>query len=55
MTSVDTPSQHSIEEVCDFLKIDHGQCLKTLIVEGKDDSLVALVLRGDHELNCYQG
>lgn len=51
MTSVDTPGQHSIEEVCSFLKIDNNQCLKTLIVEGEDDSLVALVIRGDHELN----
>ena len=54
MTSVDTPDQHSIEEVCSFLKIDHCQCLKTLIVEGEDDSLVALVLRGDHELNAIK-
>ncbi len=54
MSSVDTPDQHSIEEVCSFLKIDHGQCLKTLIVEGEDDSLVALVLRGDHELNAIK-
>ena len=54
MISVDTPDQHSIEEVCSFLKIDHGQCLKTLIVEGEDDSLVALVLRGDHELNAIK-
>ncbi len=54
MISVDTPDQHSIEDVCSFLKIDHNQCLKTLIVEGEDDSLVALVLRGDHELNAIK-
>jgi len=48
---VETPNQHSIEEVSAFLKIEAKQCLKTLIVEGVDDSLVALVLRGDHELN----
>ena len=54
MSSVDTPDQHSIEDVCNFLKIDHSQCLKTLIVEGEDDSLVALVLRGDHELNTIK-
>ncbi len=51
MTTVDTPKQHSIEEVSAFLKVEASQCLKTLIVEGVDDSLVALVLRGDHELN----
>jgi len=27
------------------------QCLKTLVVKGENDTLVALVLRGDHELN----
>lgn len=54
MTTVDTPGQHSIEEVCSFLKIDQSQCLKTLIVEGEDDSLVAFVLRGDHELNAIK-
>ncbi len=51
MQRVATPGKHSIEEVCDFLRIDAGQCLKTLIVHGASDELVALVLRGDHELN----
>ena len=51
MATVDTPEQRSIEEVSAFLKVDASQCLKTLIVEGVDESLVALVLRGDHELN----
>ncbi|WP_020485393.1 proline--tRNA ligase [Methylomonas sp. MK1] len=50
-TLVDTPNQHSIEEVSGFFKVDAKQCLKTLIVRGEDDSLVALLLRGDHELN----
>jgi len=51
MTTVDTPQQHSIDDVSKFLNIGARQCLKTLIVEGVDNSLVALVLRGDHELN----
>jgi len=52
MTSVDTPKQHTIEQVSDFLNISPQQCLKTLIVEGvEEDSVVALVLRGDHDLN----
>ena len=52
MTQVDTPDQHSIEEVSQFLNIAPHQCLKTLLVEGADESsVVALVLRGDHELN----
>ena len=52
MQTVDTPDQHSIEEVSQFLKVDASQCLKTLLVEGAEEgSVVALVLRGDHELN----
>ena len=51
-TTVETPGKHSIEEVSEFLKIDTRHCLKTLLVVGaEDDSVVALVLRGDHELN----
>lgn len=53
---VATPGHHSIEEVCDFLNVSPAQTVKTLIVLGdaekdKTAPLVALVLRGDHELN----
>ena len=61
LSTVDTPSQHTIEEVSAFLNVDSKQIIKTLIVEGyvsdedkeagKKPNLVALVLRGDHELN----
>jgi prolyl-tRNA synthetase len=52
MSTVDTPNKHSIEEVSQFLSIEPSQCLKTLLVEGSEEgSVVALVLRGDHELN----
>ncbi|MCK9397044.1 MAG: proline--tRNA ligase [Methylobacter sp.] len=51
LTLIDTPNQHSIEEVCGFLTIPATQCLKTLIVKGEEDTLVALLLRGDHNLN----
>jgi len=51
LTEIDTPNQHSIEDVCGFLNIPANRCLKTLIVKGEDDTLVALLLRGDHELN----
>ena len=52
MQSVDTPGQHSIDEVSAFLNIKPSQCLKTLLVNGsKEGEVVALVLRGDHELN----
>ncbi len=54
MTVVDTPSQHTIEEVSEFLNVPAEQCLKTLIVKSADDGLIALVLRGDHELNAVK-
>jgi len=48
----DTPNQHSIEAVSRFFTIPASQCLKTLIVKGEEEGgLVALLLRGDHELN----
>ena len=54
MKTVDTPEQHSIEDVSTFLKVETKQCLKTLIVKSDDEGLVALVLRGDHELNIIK-
>lgn len=51
MAVVDTPGQHSIEEVSCFLKVTPQRVLKTLLVKGTDGGIVALLLRGDHELN----
>ncbi|MCK5924874.1 MAG: proline--tRNA ligase, partial [Methylococcales bacterium] len=48
---VETPNQKTIEEVSQFFNIPTTQCLKTLIVKAEDDGLIALLLRGDHELN----
>ncbi|MCP4700837.1 MAG: proline--tRNA ligase [Gammaproteobacteria bacterium] len=48
---VDTPDQHSIEEVSTFLQVKPQQCVKTLLVHGSQEDIVALVLRGDHSLN----
>lgn len=55
-TLVDTPDQFTIEAVSAFLSLPAEQTVKTLIVlgtagEDKKHPLVALVLRGDHELN----
>jgi prolyl-tRNA synthetase len=52
--TVDTPGQHSIEEVSSFLKCESSRCLKTLLVTGAEGGVVALVLRGDHELNSVK-
>ncbi len=47
---VATPGQHTIEQIVEFLKVPVAHTLKTLIVTGTEGP-VALVLRGDHELN----
>ena len=54
MATVDTPGQHTIEEVSSYLDVDPQRCLKTLLVEGSRGEVVALVLRGDHELNVIK-
>jgi prolyl-tRNA synthetase len=56
IATVETPNVHSIEEVCAALNIEATQVVKTLLVEGsceegEDAPIVALVLRGDHNLN----
>ena len=53
---VDTPNQKTIADVSEFLKSDPAQSVKALLVqgvakEGEDTPIVALFLRGDHELN----
>lgn len=53
-TTVDTPNQHSIEEVSQFLNVSPAQTLKTLLVKANEQveaEVIALVLRGDHDLN----
>jgi prolyl-tRNA synthetase len=51
-----TPGAHTIDEVSALLKVSATQILKTLIVysasdENGDKDLIALVVRGDHNLN----
>ncbi len=54
MQRVATPGQHTIEEVAAFLKVEPRQCVKTLLVRGVEMPVIALVLRGDHELNALK-
>ena len=51
---VATPGMRTIADVARFLEVDCARTLKTLIVAGTDDVVVALVLRGDHELNAVK-
>ena len=54
MRAVDTPGVRSMADLASFLRVDLARCLKTLVVEGADGGLVALVLRGDHDLNALK-
>lgn len=56
LEKVATPDVHSIEEVAKFFAVNPEQTVKTLLVlgeaeEGQEAPVIALVLRGDHELN----
>lgn len=51
MTKIATPGQKTIVDIAAFLNIPSAQTVKTLLVEGASEPLVALVLRGDDELN----
>lgn len=51
LSKIDTPNQRTIDDVCVFLNLLPQKTVKTLIVESDDDQLIALVLRGDHQLN----
>ena len=53
-TLVATPKTHTIAAVSALLGVPAERCIKTLIVDGSDGGLVALVIRGDHELNAVK-
>jgi len=54
LTKVATPGQRSIAEVADFLGVPAEKLVKTLIVETDKGELVAVLLRGDRELNLVK-
>ena len=50
VTEVHTPGAHTVDDVCDFLKITPQQLVKTIIVLADGEPVAALV-RGDHDIN----
>jgi prolyl-tRNA synthetase len=54
LRKVATPGVRTMADLTRFLNIDATRCLKTLIVDGENDTLVALALRGDHDLNAVK-
>jgi prolyl-tRNA synthetase len=51
---VQTPGARTIADLAQFLQVEPARCVKTLIVEGREGGVVALVVRGDHELNAVK-
>jgi prolyl-tRNA synthetase len=55
MVKVSTPGARTIDELSRMLKVEPSRCVKTLLVDGSgDEGVVALVVRGDHELNAIK-
>jgi prolyl-tRNA synthetase len=56
LEKISTPNAHTIDDVATLLSVKPEQTVKTLIVLGEPDktgkqALIAMVLRGDHQLN----
>ena len=54
LTKVPTPNTRTIADLAALLGVDAARCVKTLLVDGSDGDVVALVVRGDHELNAVK-
>jgi len=54
LTKVATPNARTIADIAALLEVDAARCVKTLLVDGSDGGVVALVVRGDHELNAVK-
>lgn len=54
LAKVSTPNARSIADLTALLKVSAAQCVKTLLVDGAEGDVVALVIRGDHELNAVK-
>jgi prolyl-tRNA synthetase len=54
MQKVATPGAKTIADLAAFLKVPASRTLKALFVEGSEGGVVALVVRGDHELNAVK-
>ncbi len=51
MEKIATPGLKTIKALAENMNIPATQSVKTLMVKGEHDPMVALILRGDHELN----
>lgn len=51
MELIHTPDQKTINDLVNFINVDIKETVKTLIVQGEKEPLIALILRGDDTLN----
>src|SRR5215467_8817246 len=54
LKKVVTPGAKTIEDLTRFLSVPAAKTVKTLLVDGVEGDVVALVIRGDHELNAIK-
>jgi prolyl-tRNA synthetase len=54
LTKVPTPNTRTIADLSALLGVKPAQCVKTLLVDGSAGDVVALIIRGDHELNAVK-
>jgi prolyl-tRNA synthetase len=54
LVKVATPNARTIADLSAQLHVRADQCVKTLLVDGSEGGVVALVVRGDHELNALK-
>ncbi len=54
LAKIPTPDARTIAELSAQLGVDAARCVKTLLVDGSEGEVVALVIRGDHELNAVK-
>jgi prolyl-tRNA synthetase len=54
LAEIATPGQRTIADLAAFLGVPSTQTLKLLMVDGAEGGVVALLLRGDHELNAIK-
>jgi len=54
LQKVATPKVRTIDDLTKFLGVTADRCMKTLLVEGDKGGAVAIIVRGDHELNAVK-
>jgi prolyl-tRNA synthetase len=54
LAEVSTPGVRTIGELTVSLGVSADRCVKTLLVDGAEGEVIALVVRGDHELNAVK-